>query len=241
MPAEKPRPPKPADLSQARAAPEGEEDRDAHSHCREISCYAGRDDYHWCFRIYRTTYSPACTDSDFNRALEVLQEYIRYSCFEDIEYDGSGNITNASGDKPEQQLWKRLRNDVVQDQALLDGISTVDVKRLAKEWINSRGASIAESSRYRFFLIIDEEVVRNLLEYPMPATKPPRRWQWYSVKVLDVEFRRSLLDHDQNYEGWAWAAASRLLQAWFLCCDMDALEVYTCDDEGRPLQSETAI
>lgn len=88
---------------------------------------------------------------------------------------------------------------------------------------------------------MDEEVVRNLLEYPMPATKPPRRWQWYSVKFLDIEFRKSLLDHEQNYEGCCWAAASRLLQAWFLCRDMDALEVYGCDDQGRPVQSETAI
>ena len=241
MPTEKPRPPKPADLSEAREPPKGEEDRDAHGYCHDISCYAGRDDYHWGFRIYRTSYPPACTDSDFDQAIQVLQEYIRYSCFEDIEYDGSGNVTNASDDKPEQQLWARLRNDIVEDQTLLTNASPKRIKTLAKQWINSRSASIAESSRYRFFLIMDEEVVRDLLEYPMPATKPPRRWQWYSVKFLDIEFRKSLLDHEQNYEGCCWAAASRLLQAWFLCRDMDALEVYGCDDQGRPVQSETAI
>lgn len=75
----------------------------------------------------------------------------------------------------------------------------------------------------------------------MPAMQPPRRWQWYSVKALDVEWRSSLVDHKQDCEGWVWAAASRLLQAWFLCRDMDALKAYTCDDAGRPMQSETAI
>ena len=135
MPTEKPRPPKPADLSEAREPPKGEEDRDAHGYCHDISCYAGRDDYHWGFRIYRTSYPPACTDSDFDQAIQVLQEYIRYSCFEDIQYDDSGNITNASDVKPEQQLWHRLRNDIVQDQALLSNASPRKIKPLSKEWI----------------------------------------------------------------------------------------------------------
>ena len=133
MPTKKPKPPRPIDLIEAKEAPEGEEDRDAHGYCHEISCYAGRDDYHWGFRIYRTAYSPSCTDVDLNRAMKVLQEYMRYSCLEDIEYGASGNITNASDDKPEQQLWKRLRNDISQDQALLDGASTAGIKSLAKE------------------------------------------------------------------------------------------------------------
>lgn len=242
-----PKPPTPSDLREAREPPADEGARDAHTYCHELSCYASRDDYHWGFRIYRTAYPPACTDSDFDRAIQVLNEYIRYSVFEDLTCDpSSGAITNSCAsspatDKPEQALWCRLRNNIVQDQQLLDGAPTAKIKALAKTWIESCGASVAESSCYRFFLIIDEEVVRNLLQYPMPATLPPRRWQWYSVKVLDIEFRRSLLDHEQNYEGWAWAAASRLLQAWFLCRDMDALEVYTCDDQGRPVQSETGI
>lgn len=130
----------------------------------------------------------------------------------------------------------------MQDQQQLDGVPAAKIKTLAKEYIASRGASISESSRYRFFLIIDEEVVRNLLEYPMPATRPPRRWQWYSVKVLDIEWRAWLVDYnEQGYEGLAWAAGARLLQAWFLCRDMDALEVFTCDEEGRFVQSETGI
>lgn len=248
MPKKPPKPPTPPDLREARELPADEDQRDAHTYCHDLSCYGSRDDYHWGFQIYRTTYPPACTDFDFDRAIQVLNEYIRYSVFEDLSYDpSSGTITNSyassavATDKPERTLWRRLRNDIVQDQQLLDAAPTSKIKGLAKTWITSRGAGVAESSRYRFFLIIDEEVVRNLLQYPMPATLPPRRWQWYSIKFLDIEFRKSLLDHEQNYEGWAWAAASRLLQAWFLCRDMDALEVYTCDDEGRPLQSETGV
>jgi hypothetical protein len=133
MPTKKPKPPRPTDLTEAREAPEGEEDRDAHGYCHEISCYAGRDDYHWRFRVYRTAYAPSCSDGDFHQAIKVLQEYMRYACFKEIGYDGSGNITNASNDKPEQQLWKRLRNDISQDQALLDGASTAGIKSLAKE------------------------------------------------------------------------------------------------------------
>ena len=242
MPKKPPKPPTPVDLREAREPPEDEDLRDAHTYCHELSCYASRDNYHWGFQIYRTAYPPSCSDTDLNRAIKVLNEYIRYSVFEDLTYDPSGTITNsysssAATDKLEQALWRRLRNDIVQDQQVLDAAPAAKIKALAKAWIKK----VAESSRYRFLLIIDEEVVRNLLAYPMPATRPPRRWQWYSVKFLDIEFEESLLDCEQGYEGWAWAAAASLLQAWFLCRDMDALEVYTCDEEGRMVQSETAI
>ncbi|KAM0706011.1 hypothetical protein Q7P35_007371 [Cladosporium inversicolor] len=112
-----PKPPTPADLREARESPKGEELRDAHTYCHELSCYGSRDDYHWGFRIYRTTHPPSCPDKDFSRAIQVLNEFIRYSCFEDLTYDSSGTITDissgadaiATNDNPEQALWRRLR------------------------------------------------------------------------------------------------------------------------------------
>jgi len=117
MPTKKHRkPPTTPDLIKARNSPDGEEQRDAHTYCHDFSCYAHRDDYNWGFRIYRTTYPPACPDSDLARAIQVLHEYIRYSCFEDLvyspfgtgtgtgikTYDAYGNLTDVSSDSPEQ-------------------------------------------------------------------------------------------------------------------------------------------
>lgn len=130
----------------------------------------------------------------------------------------------------------------MQDPEQFDSASPAAIKQLALKWIESRGAKVAESSRYRFILIMDEEVVRNLLSFPVPVTECPDCITWYSVKFLDVEFRPGLLDPQwAGYEGWVWAAGWRLLQAWFLCRDMDALEMYRFDDDDRPLQSETAV
>lgn len=54
---------------------------------RELTKHTDRDDYYWGSRLYRTAYSPTCSDQEF---------------------DNSGNIVSPSDDKPEQQLWERL-------------------------------------------------------------------------------------------------------------------------------------
>lgn len=245
MPTEKPKPPRPRELTEARQPAAGQPEREAHTFCRELTKYAGRDDYHWGFRLLRTAYSPTCTDKDFEKAVEVLHEYMRYYCFQDIKYDDSGNIVSQYDDKPEQQLWQRLRNDIVQDQSLLDRASPSELQRLSREWIGSRGARIAESSRYRFFVIMDEKGVRNLLKFSTPVVAYPDQWQEYSVKLVDVEFDESQIDEEwrdpmEVYEGWSWAAAWKLPSAWFLCHEMEPDEVYTFDDDYRPMQCMTA-
>lgn len=226
-----------ADLQEAKQAPEGE-DRDAHIFCQDLFKYGGHV-YSWGYMAYRTACSPACANDDFDKAMEVLTEYVRYSCFMEIDYNGNGDPVDYSDDKPGRQLWQHFRNHAVQDRSTLDGASLSDIRRLAKRQIKSQGAKVSQSSRHRFFLIIDEEVVRNLLRLPVPILEHPDACRGYSAKVLDIEFHKSQLDPDfQNgvdiYEGWCWVAAWKLIEVWFLCRDLDATELMGFDDEHRP-------
>lgn len=57
--------------------------RTSEQHCDEIRRYCKRDDYHWGFWIYRTSYSSGSND-DFQRALDVFHAYMHAECFEDV-------------------------------------------------------------------------------------------------------------------------------------------------------------
>lgn len=202
-----------------------------------------RDDYNWGFQLYRTVYSPACSDADFERAVETLHEYMRWGCFYEVD---NGYVQNYTGEwnEPEQLLWKHLKNNVVQDKDLLDGASVPRIQELAKDWIQQRGADMSEAPRYRFFIIMDDEVVRTLLRFPSPASRTGE-WQFYSVKVLDVEYDA---EHDKGpghpggteYHGWFWAAAWHLEDLAFTDIERDGATVYSFDPQSRPVHMGSA-
>ena len=104
--------------------------------------------YTWGFRIYRTTYGPpnkSSNDADFARAIEVLHEYMRYELFsydhgQSLTLDGAPNDTAQTHAK--NVLWRRLRNDIVQDRGLLEGASP-------EKSSSSRANGIPRSTRGR--------------------------------------------------------------------------------------------
>lgn len=150
-------------------------------------------------------------------------------------------------DRSNYQLWQRLRNDVVQNPSY-EGMSPVELQPIFKRWIHASGARASESSRYRFFIIIDSEVIQNLLRVSLPLGECFEDWEMYSVKVFDAEFnpRRVGLRNPESYsaklvtrlskdEGWFWAAGWRLGYLFFQERAEDRESVRTFDDQDRPL------
>jgi hypothetical protein len=221
-------------------------------------------DYTWGFRIYRTTYKRPDSDARFAKAIEVLNEYIRFECFS-ADDNRPKTVPPADG-KANEQLWQRLRHDIVEDRELLEGASETPAKilELAQNWVHlDRRAKAGDSPRYRFFLVIDDEVIDHLIQLPMPARIERNIPAVYSVKVYDArhnsppEFSggesesESESDSDadsegveeghegcieDSFEGWFWSPARHLAELWF--CDYQTLfeELLSIDDSWGATQ-----
>lgn len=197
--------------------------------------YDGHGDYTWGYRIYRTTYSWPDSDSRFAKAIEVLNEYIRYEC---SSFDTTKRPKEVShlDDKASEQLSQRLRHEIIENRELLEGASENPdrILKLVQDWVHvNRKASTRDSPRYRFFLVIDDEVIDHLLRLPVPARLEFNVPTVYSIKVYDArinsppEFFGGESDSDsdadsedpdwEDFEGWFWSPASYLTELWF--CD----------------------
>lgn len=136
--------------------------------------YGRHDSYTWGLRIYRTSYSEPNADAEFNRAVDVLHSYMREEIFYDFENHGEPwvkkdpNVNDGLDDAPQEQLWERLQNDIVQDREVLEGASPARLSELHHEWLESRGGKTMNNCRNRYSLILDEEVIDNLLFLPVP-------------------------------------------------------------------------
>jgi hypothetical protein len=153
-----------------------------------------------------------------------------------------GGHQPVDDDKGNQQLWKRLRNEVVEDRELLEGAqaSPAKIRQLAQDWVHSHpGAKVTHSPRYRCFLVVDDEAVWHLLRLPMPVAYERSVPAMHSVKVFDAEFLledsyfneggESFDDEDEDdddgsmcsgeveggYTGWFWIPATMLAWLWF--------------------------
>ena len=196
----------------------------------------GRD-YTWGFRIYRTTYARPDSDARFAKAIEVLNEYLRFACFSCVEKRHK-DAPPADG-KANEQLWTHLRNEIVEDRELLEGVSADPAKilELAQDWVHhDRKAQTQDSPRYRFCLVIDDEVIDHLLQLPLPPSKEMDIPGIYSVKVFDIRHdsdfscsetsdddesdssgRESIPGIEDFFEGYFWSPVHYLPQLWF--CD----------------------
>lgn len=208
--------------------------------------HRGHGDYTWGFRIYRTAYR-AGSDADFARAIEILNDWIRHECF---SYAGDDRVTEAPplppvSSKANEQLWQRLKHEIIEDKQLLEGASTDKLLRLHQDWVHlDRQARTRDNPSYRFFLVIDDEVMAHLLQLNISERSSRLSLAAaYSVKVYDArhdsppefpggesesdsedECDDNELPHDpmSSFEGWFWASASKLTYLWF--CDYQSDE-----------------
>jgi hypothetical protein len=220
------------------------------------------NDYTWGFRIYRTTYKRPDSDARFAKAIEVLNEYVRFTCFS-ADVNRPKTVPPAD-DKASEQLWQRLRHDIVEDHELLEGASETPAKilELAQNWVHlDRKATTGDSPRYRFFLVIDDEVIDHLIRLPMPASASSllNIPAVYSVKVYDaqhnspVEFSGGESDSEsdadsegveysyedwivETFEGWFWSPVSHLAELWFCEYQTPFEELLTTDNSWGATQ-----
>jgi hypothetical protein len=193
----------------------------------------GRGDFTWGIRTYRTSYTKPNSDADFAKAIEVLNEYMRLECFSYSEEERDhADLDKPVNGKANRQLWRHLENDIVQDPERLEGASETPAKiiEIARSWVYSHhpGAKVNGTSRYRYHIGVDDEVVEHLLKLPNPATWERSIPMVYSVKVFDAGFglpddgssdEEDGSDDDddddddmleggiESYEGWFWVSA----------------------------------
>lgn len=198
----------------------------------------GHGDYTWGFRIYRTTYNEPDSDARFTKAIETLNEYIRYECFSYVKDERhSGDVIHAPLDgKANEQLWHRMSHEIIEDRELEGAPETPSkILKLAQDWVRSCEARTGDSPRYRFFLVFDDEVINHLLQLPIPVDDKASVPAVYSVKVYDARFNSpsevsdggcdsedddededDYEDEDEDgFEGWFWTSAALLARLWF--------------------------
>lgn len=162
------------------------------------------DDYTWRFRIYRTSYSGPTPDAEIDRAIDILHSYIRGTIFSDFDHHeqlrGKKGPTVDDGldGAPEQQLWKRLRNDILQDCALLDFALPARLSKLHHGCLASLGGKTIRNCCNLYFLILDEEVMYNLLSLPPPEYHSS---PMICLTVFDAEFGLPSFYSRNEFEG----------------------------------------
>ena len=157
-------------------------------------------------------------------------------------------------DRSNQQLWQRLKNDVEQDPSL-EGAAPAQLQAFFKQWIYARNANRFGSSRYRFFIIMDSEVISKLvrISLPLPKYLDIDRLD-HSVKVFDAEFnpKHSQLRNPKLWnprlvkrlskdEGWFWATGDSLASLFFMCRTDEFQSVRSWDEYDRPSFRENVI
>lgn len=202
--------------------------------------------------VYLDTVKPVSPGTLAKQSDELYEDYpLPEKQDDDIEAANSETSDEEEGeiidDRSNGQLWSRLKNDVVQDPSL-DGISPAQLQPMFKQWVHASGAKASECSRYRFFIVMDSEVIENLLRVSLPIPKYLEDCEMYSVKVFDAEFNPShvRLRNPESYhpkyvarlskdEGWFWGAGWRLGYLFFKDRTTDREQVRTFDDQDRPL------
>lgn len=231
----------------------------------------GKGDYTWGYRIYRTTYTNPSSDADFAKAIEVLNEYIRAECFSYT--NGSLDLGYFDGEA-NRQLWQRVRHEIVEASDLLEGASESPERmlKLHQDWVHSHpDAKVPDHSFYRYFLVVDDEVINHLLQLPMPAKYERTIPAAYAIKLFDAWFNidwdfygensepESEEDEDMseekeemtraddfiNDEGWFWIGVFHLVSFW-MCEDNAAVEELSTSDKSwgnirRPVHAGTSF
>lgn len=170
-----------------------------------------------------------------------------------VDAESRGDIVD---DRSNRQLWQRLQNDVVQDPSL-EAATPAQLHLMFKQWVSTKGAEPSESSRYRFFIIMDSEIVQHLSGVSLPLPKHSFDWRTYSVKVFDAEFDPSppstaeidtlrlydprLAARLSKDEGWFWCPAWSLCYLFFEERASGREEVCTWNEQDRPLYAGATL
>lgn len=116
---------------------------------------------------------------------------------------------------------------VIEDRNL-DGASPETVRQRFEAWTaENRVVSHMTPSRYRFCLLIDEDVLETLSRFPTPPTRDwSAKWQLYSLKVIDVEIDGEKDDrYTCGYKSCIMTPPRMLAHIYFYCHNIGAEEM----------------
>ena len=170
----------------------------------------------WGFTVWRTVFTLG-SDSTFARALDIINQWVKHECFEQVK------TTHTSTGA---EVWKRYSNVVIEDRDL-DSASPETVRQKFQAWTEGRGVSHMRPSRYRFCLLIDEDVLETLSRFPTPPNRDlSARWQLYSLKVIDVEIDGEKDNRDpRGYKSCIMTPPWMLAHIYFYCHNVGADEM----------------
>jgi hypothetical protein len=142
----------------------------------------------WGFTIWRTVYTLG-SDAKFARALDLINQWVERECFEQAKRTHTDDGVETLNHRAAREVWKRYDNIVIKDRSL-EGASPDAVRQRFAAWTKEKGVGWSQqSSRYRFCILIDEEVLETLSSWfpPPPSWAGLTEQQQCSVKVIDVE------------------------------------------------------
>lgn len=232
--------------------------------CSELETYGVGKDYTRGYRVCRTGYTP---ESDKGRSarcqkdprtnhmltetlnlatgLEILSAHMRQGLF------NSASEGDFPDDLPSQQLWQRIRTEVVEDRDDFENVPPTAIQKHFQAWIEEQGyhlpnakspdpsLELAGLSTHRFCIIIDAEALKNLLRFPLPPRFYIEIGNHVGVKVLDVECNADSCEYQPPFdEGWIRAAPRELPKIWFECHMLALDEMRDENDDGQPGMSE---
>jgi hypothetical protein len=168
---------------------------------------------------------------------------MRDACFDDAELDSEKPLDGL----PNQQLWQRLKTEIIEDGALFDGAPPTTIQKHFQAWIEQQGfrlpgneypddsVQLASSSTRRFYTIIDAEALQNLLRFPLrPASDHDDNY--IGVKVLDVECHAGSSNYPSPFDGgWLWTSPRLLPNIWFECPLLPPEKMREEDNLRRPV------
>jgi hypothetical protein len=179
----------------------------------------------WGFTVWRTVFTLG-SDSTFARALDTIDQWVKHECFEEVKrtHTDAGDETHQY--KAAHECWRRYEKVVMEDREL-DGASPETVRQKFQAWIASRGVEHNQTSRYRYCILIDEDVLETLSRFPSPPLEgEEEKWQLYSLKVIDVEIDGGEDDeYPRGYRSCIMTPPWMLAHLYFYCHNVGADEM----------------
>jgi hypothetical protein len=190
----------------------------------------------WGFAIWRTVFTLG-SDPAFARALDIIDQWVKYECFEEVKRTHTDAGAEIQNYKAARELWKRCDNIVIEDRTL-DGASPEAVRQKFLAWIVEKGVEQNQTSRYRYCILIDEVVLETLSRFSSPPLESEeKKWQVYSLKVIDVEIDgEEYDDYPDGYRSCIMMPPCLLAHIYFFCHNVGADEMRD-ECEGVPVYS----
>jgi hypothetical protein len=194
--------------------------------CPRRSSYADIRVDLWGFTVWRTVYTLG-SDSKFALALNLINQWVEFECFEEAKKSHNDDGSETLNHRAAREVWKRYSNVIIEDRDL-DGAAPETVRQKFEAWIKSREVSShVKPSRYRFCLLIDEDVLKTLGRFPTPPTHDLlAKWQLYSLKVIDIEIDGEKDDRfSRGYKSCTMTPPWMLAHIYFYCHNLESDEI----------------